>query len=71
MAQAERLAIQSDLAWVGHYNGAISGDAGGAIRTGVGGCSARFPEGQWYAFGRRIIACGFEIFGYKGSSRHA
>jgi peptidoglycan hydrolase-like protein with peptidoglycan-binding domain len=26
MAQAERLAIQSDLAWVGQYNGAISGD---------------------------------------------
>jgi peptidoglycan hydrolase-like protein with peptidoglycan-binding domain len=26
MAQAERLAIQSDLAWAGRYNGAISGD---------------------------------------------
>src|SRR5580704_1447119 len=26
MAQAERLAIQSDLAWVGEYNGAISGE---------------------------------------------
>jgi peptidoglycan hydrolase-like protein with peptidoglycan-binding domain len=26
MAQAERLAIQSDLAWVGEYNGAISAD---------------------------------------------
>jgi peptidoglycan hydrolase-like protein with peptidoglycan-binding domain len=26
MAQAERLAIQSDLAWVGHYNGAINGE---------------------------------------------
>jgi len=26
MAQSERLAIQSDLAWVGQYNGAISGD---------------------------------------------
>ena len=26
MAQAERQAIQSDLAWVGHYNGAINGD---------------------------------------------
>ena len=26
MAQAERLAIQSDLAWVGQYNGAITGD---------------------------------------------
>jgi peptidoglycan hydrolase-like protein with peptidoglycan-binding domain len=26
MAQAERQAIQSDLAWVGQYNGAISGD---------------------------------------------
>jgi peptidoglycan hydrolase-like protein with peptidoglycan-binding domain len=26
MAQAERLALQSDLAWVGEYNGAISGD---------------------------------------------
>ncbi len=27
MAQAERLALQSDLAWVGDYNGAITGDA--------------------------------------------
>jgi hypothetical protein len=26
MAQAERLALQSDLAWVGHYNGAMTGD---------------------------------------------
>src|SRR5712664_2804419 len=26
MAQAERQAIQSDLAWVGQYNGAITGD---------------------------------------------
>ena len=26
MSQAERLAIQSDLAWVGHYNGAITGE---------------------------------------------
>ncbi|WP_291687777.1 serine protease [Bradyrhizobium sp.] len=26
MAQAERLAIQSDLAWVGRYNGAITGE---------------------------------------------
>ena len=26
MAQGERLALQSDLAWVGEYNGAISGD---------------------------------------------
>src|SRR5437588_8860920 len=26
MAQAERLGLQSDLAWVGQYNGAITGD---------------------------------------------
>src|SRR5262249_21363841 len=26
MAQAERLLLQSDLAWVGQYNGAITGD---------------------------------------------
>src|ERR1700681_5023128 len=26
MAQAERQAIQSDLAWTGHYNGAINGE---------------------------------------------
>src|SRR3977135_4586739 len=26
MAQAERQASQSDLAWVGHYNGAINGE---------------------------------------------
>ena len=25
MAQGERLALQSDLAWVGQYNGAITG----------------------------------------------
>ena len=49
MAQAERLAIQSDLAWVGQYNGAITGEvsermveaikeyqkAGGGKQTGV------------------------------------
>jgi peptidoglycan hydrolase-like protein with peptidoglycan-binding domain len=49
MGQSERLAIQSDLAWVGQYNGAISGDvsermveaikeyqkAGGGKPTGV------------------------------------
>jgi len=49
MAQAERLAIQSDLAWVGQYNGAITGEvsermvesikefqkAGGGRQTGV------------------------------------
>jgi peptidoglycan hydrolase-like protein with peptidoglycan-binding domain len=28
MTQADRLALQSDLAWVGQYNGAITGDAG-------------------------------------------
>jgi peptidoglycan hydrolase-like protein with peptidoglycan-binding domain len=28
MAQAERLALQSDLAWVGQYNGAITGEVG-------------------------------------------
>ncbi|MEY9180479.1 hypothetical protein ABIG06_002402 [Bradyrhizobium sp. USDA 326] len=27
MAKAERLSLQSDLAWVGQYNGAITGDA--------------------------------------------
>src|SRR5579872_971639 len=26
MSQADRLALQSDLAWVGEYNGAITGD---------------------------------------------
>src|ERR1700761_1612084 len=26
MTQVERLALQSDLAWVGQYNGAITGD---------------------------------------------
>src|SRR6185312_4194263 len=49
LGQGERLAIQSDLAWVGQYNGAISGDvsermveaikefqkAGGGKPTGV------------------------------------
>src|SRR5579872_6245324 len=49
MGQGERLSIQSDLAWVGQYNGAISGDvsermveaikeyqkAGGGKATGV------------------------------------
>jgi hypothetical protein len=31
MAQAERLAIQSDLAWVGQYNGAITGEVSGRM----------------------------------------
>ena len=26
MTQAERQAIQSDLAWTGHYNGAVNGE---------------------------------------------
>src|SRR3954469_8326634 len=37
MAQAERQAIQSDLVWTGHYNGAINGEVGdrmvAAIKT--------------------------------------
>ncbi|MBB5047721.1 peptidoglycan hydrolase-like protein with peptidoglycan-binding domain [Rhodopseudomonas rhenobacensis] len=37
MAQAERTAIQSDLAWAGHYNGAINGEVSermvGAIKA--------------------------------------
>src|SRR5260370_34906715 len=33
MAQAERLALQSDLAWVGEYNGPISGE--GSDRMGA------------------------------------
>ncbi len=35
MAQAERLAIQSDLAWVGHYNGAINGEVSDRMVAGI------------------------------------
>jgi peptidoglycan hydrolase-like protein with peptidoglycan-binding domain len=35
MAQAERLAIQSDLAWVGQYNGAITGEVSERMVTAI------------------------------------
>ena len=35
MAQAERLGLQSDLAWVGQYNGAISGDVSERMVTAI------------------------------------
>ncbi|MHC2159954.1 peptidoglycan hydrolase-like protein with peptidoglycan-binding domain [Bradyrhizobium ottawaense] len=35
MAQAERLSLQSDLAWVGQYNGAITGDASARLVTAI------------------------------------
>ena len=35
MAQAERLALQSDLAWVGEYNGAITGDVSERMVTAI------------------------------------
>jgi peptidoglycan hydrolase-like protein with peptidoglycan-binding domain len=35
MAQAERQAIQSDLAWVGHYNGAINGEVSDRMVAGI------------------------------------
>jgi hypothetical protein len=35
MAQPERLAIQSDLAWVGQYNGAISGEVSERMVVGI------------------------------------
>jgi peptidoglycan hydrolase-like protein with peptidoglycan-binding domain len=35
MAQVERQAIQSDLAWVGHYNGAISGEVSDRMVAGI------------------------------------
>jgi peptidoglycan hydrolase-like protein with peptidoglycan-binding domain len=35
MAQAERQAIQSDLVWVGHYNGAINGDVSDRMVAGI------------------------------------
>jgi peptidoglycan hydrolase-like protein with peptidoglycan-binding domain len=35
MAQAERQAIQSDLAWVGHYNGAINGEVSDRMMAGI------------------------------------
>ncbi|MEA2838270.1 MAG: hypothetical protein QOD89_2820, partial [Bradyrhizobium sp.] len=34
-AQAERQAIQSDLAWVGHYNGAINGEVSDRMVAGI------------------------------------
>src|SRR5258705_2143494 len=35
MAQAERLALQSDLAWVGQYNGAITGEVSERMVAGI------------------------------------
>jgi peptidoglycan hydrolase-like protein with peptidoglycan-binding domain len=35
MSQAERLALQSDLAWVGQYNGAITGDVSERMVTSI------------------------------------
>ena len=35
MAQAERLALQSDLAWVGEYNGAITGEVSERMVTAI------------------------------------
>src|SRR6185312_15442538 len=35
MAQAERLSLQSDLAWVGQYNGAITGDVSERIVNAI------------------------------------
>jgi peptidoglycan hydrolase-like protein with peptidoglycan-binding domain len=35
MAQSERLALQSDLAWVGQYNGAISGEVSERMVTAI------------------------------------
>lgn len=35
MTQGERLTLQSDLAWVGLYNGAISGDASSRMVSAV------------------------------------
>ena len=35
MGQAERLALQSDLAWVGQYNGAITGDVSERMVTAI------------------------------------
>jgi peptidoglycan hydrolase-like protein with peptidoglycan-binding domain len=35
MAQAERQAIQSDLAWVGHYTGAINGEVSDRMVAGI------------------------------------
>jgi hypothetical protein len=35
MAQAERMALQSDLAWVGEYNGAITGEVSERMVTAI------------------------------------
>jgi len=35
MTQADRLALQSDLAWIGQYNGAINGDANGRMVNAI------------------------------------
>jgi peptidoglycan hydrolase-like protein with peptidoglycan-binding domain len=35
MAQAERQAIQSDLVWLGHYNGAINGEVSDRMVAGI------------------------------------
>src|SRR5260370_30083297 len=38
MAQAERQAIQSDLAWVGQYNGAITGEVSARMAAAIQEC---------------------------------
>ena len=54
MAQAERLAIQSDLAWVGQYNGAIIGRS----QRAHGGIHQGIPEGPRRQADRRAQPAG-------------
>ena len=59
MGQAERLALQSDLAWVGQYNGAITGDVSermvNAIKEFQKGRGAK-PTGVLNAQERGLLA---------------
>ena len=54
MAQAERLSLQSDLAWVGQYNGAITGDVSARMVEAI----KEYPEGQGWQADRRAQSAG-------------
>lgn len=46
MPQAERVAIQSDLAWVGNYNGAITGEVGDRMINAIKAYQKGLGAGQ-------------------------
>ena len=61
MGQAERLALQSDLAWVGQYNGAITGDVSERMVNAI----KEFQKGRGGQADRRA-----QFAGARAASRH-